>query len=537
MTLLNRTRRLWEIGRTARRFGLDAELEPVLKFRYAPQVMRLLFGESDYNAEVPFAVRFREALSELGPIFVKFGQIMSTRPDIFPEDVIDELKLLQDQVPAFGVEEAKSVIEKSLGMSIDSVFESFDDIPVASASVAQVHHAVLLNGDAVVVKVLRPGIGAQIERDVEVMRLLAKLFEVLLPKRGNYNAIEAVESYGETMSNSLDLVVESANANRFRMRFEDDEFMYVPRVYWELTRSEVMVLEQVQGIPIREIERLTEAGVDLTALADNLVSSFFTQAFYDGFFHGDLHPGNLFVTEEGKLNIVDFGIMGDLSEIDRRYVAENIMAILQRDYHASAKAHIRAGWAPPDLPVQQFELRIRTVCEQVINQPVGQASFGQLMGRLFRMTREFGINIQPQLLLFQKTYLNLEGLVRSLDPNLNISASVRPVLESWMRHQYSVSHLTDHLKQESPQWALTVPELPRLAHSVLTKMQQQQSNERGTGALSSKQEEFYRRVFFTILGGIALIAAIVDWNGSGFGFLTLVLGIAAAVFLKISWPR
>ncbi len=536
MTIVTRCKRLWEIGRTARRFGLDADLQPHLKFRYVQTLMRMLFGDSDCNTDAPFAVRLREALQELGPIFVKFGQIMSTRPDIFSEDIVAEMKLLQDQVPPFGGDAAKAVIEQSLGCAIDAVFESFDDIPVASASVAQVHHAVLRDGTEVVVKVLRPGVRAQIDNDVGVMLALARLFEFVLPKARHVNAVDAVESYGDNMRSSLDLVVEAANANRFRMQFENDEFLYVPKIYWELTRVDMLVLERVEGIPIRDREKLIDAGVDLSALADNLVTSFFKQAFYDGFFHGDLHPGNLLITPAGRLNIVDFGIMGNLSDVDRRYVAENIMAILQRDYHASATAHIHAGWAPPDLPIEKFEIRIRTVCEQVINQPVGQASFAQLMGRLFAMTREFGINIQPQLLLFQKTYLNLEGLVRTLDPNLDISASIRPVLESWMRHQFSVSRLADRIRHESPQWALTAPELPRLAHSVLSRMQASQSSERSK-ALSLRHEEIYRRVFFTLLGGITLIAGIVDWNSSGFGFLTFVLLAAAALFLRISWPR
>lgn len=537
MRVFQRFKRLWQIGKTARRYGLDADLKPYLKFRYTPQLMQLFFGSIDHSLDIPFAVRLRQALEDLGPIFVKFGQIMSTRPDIFPQDVIEELKQLQDKVPPFSSAKARAIVEKSLSCSIDEVFSSFDDVAIASASVAQVHHAVLQDGQDVVVKVLRPGVNEAIDRDVAVMQLLAGMFRTLWPKAGNYSPTEAVESYGQTMKNSLDLMIEAANANRFRMRFEESEILYVPRVHWNYSRADVIVLERVSGIPIREIDSLKQAGVDLCALADNLVSCFFMQAFYDGFFHGDLHPGNIFVSESGQINIVDFGIMGNLTEVDRSYLAENIMAILQRDYQASAQSHIRAGWAPPDLPVQQFEVRIRTVCEQVINQPVGQASFGELIGRLFRMTREFGINMQPQLLLFQKTYLNLEGLVRTLDPNFDISGSIRPVLESWMRQRYSVGRLAENLKHESSDWISVAPQIPGLVHRVLSSMEDRQNRDRASGGLSPHQEKFYRRIFFTIIGSVSMVGAIVHWSDSGFGFLTLALAAVALVCLKSAWPR
>ena len=539
MNIPTHFQRLWQIGKIVRQYGLDADLEPYLKFRFAKYLISLLFGTSDYDQGKPFAVRLREALQELGPIFVKFGQIMSTRPDLFPEDIIQELSLLQDQVPAFDSREAKAIIEKSLGAPIESIFSQFDEISVASASVAQVHHAVLQNGDEVVVKVLRPDVNSQISRDVEVMLILARLFRTFWPKAKNYHAVEAVKTYGETMVNSLDLMIEAANANRFRTRFQEDEFVYVPKVYWNHTHSNVMVIERVGGIPIREIENMKSAGIDLTELAENLVKSFFVQAFYDGFFHGDLHPGNLFVSESGQLRIVDFGIMGNLTDVDRQYLAENIMAILRRDYQAAVDAHIRAGWAPHDISLQRFEVSIRTLCEQYVNQPVGEISFGRLMGRMFRMTREFGINIQPQLLLFQKTYLNLEGLTRMLDPELDISKTVSPVLESWARQRFSVGRLNENIKMESPHWISVAPEIPRLVHSVLSNMQENQMREQGIGSERSSRgpDARYRGFFFALLGSATLIAAILDWNSDGFGFLTLLLGVATAVCLNIAWPR
>ena len=537
--MLPALKRIWKIARVVRRHGLDAELDPHLRYPAAKVLLRLLFGRSKYDVDSPFAVRLRQALQELGPIFVKFGQSLSTRADLFPSDLIQEMSILQDQVPPFDSSEARAIIERSLGNPINSVFQEFDDISIASASVAQVHRATLSGGEEVVVKILRPGIAEQIDLDIKVMKLLANVLEFLWPHTRNYRAKDVIQSYYDTLSDGLDLMVEAVNANFFRKRFENDEFLRVPGIYWNLTRTDVMVMERVGGIPIRDVEELKSASVDLKKLTQNLVSSFFVQAFYDGFFHADLHPGNLFVTESGQLNIVDFGIMGSLTEQDRGYLAENITAILRRDYKTVGEAHIRSGWTPPDISIEKFEVRIRTVCEPFVGQPIGEVSFGLLMGRLFRIARDFNINIQPQLLMFQQTYVNLEGLTRSLDSEIDIAGTVRPVLESWVRQRAGIASLGSSIKSEAPHWIGAAPEIPRLVHSVLLHMHRNQIQNpagRKQGALN-EFENIYGKLFFGVLGAALLTGAALDWSWDGFGFSTFVLGIGSAICLKMAWPQ
>ncbi len=529
-------KRLREIVRTIRRHGLDGPLTQHLSIPFLAGILNVVGGKAEFDDHQPYGVRLCEALQELGPIFVKFGQIMSTRPDLFPEDVIRELNVLQDQVSPFSGVQARQIIEESLNSPIDTVFSSFDEIPVASASVAQAHNAVLRSSEDVVVKVLRPGIRNQISLDIQVMYSLARLFNLFRPNSENYRPRDLVEYFENVMLNSLDLTVEAANANRFRNRFEDDDFIYVPEVYWKYTRSDVLVLERVEGMSVRDIEDLRETGVDLQLFSENLVRTFFIQAFHDRFFHGDLHPGNLFVSELGQLRVVDFGIMGILSEIDCRYLVENILAILRQDYQRVVDLHIRSGWAPPDIPTQEFEICIRSVCEQYVNQPVGEISSGRLMGRLFRVFREFGIVVQPQLLLFQKTYLNLEGLVKTLCPELDIGATARPILEDWVRKQASISNISEKIRAETPYLLSIAPEIPRLAHTVLSYIHENQMRGRGMSSIQGPGG-ISPGLFFTLLGSASLIAAVVDWSSDGFGFLTLILGIAAVACLRIAWPK
>ncbi len=536
MNTVEHVKRLWQIVRTVRRFGLDEQHTAKVRIPFFAELLNRIVGKAEVGEDQPFGVRLREALQELGPIFIKFGQIMSTRQDLFSYEVIQELSLLQDRVPAFSGTQARQIVEESFGSPIDSVFSKFDQIPVASASVAQAHNAVLNTGEEVVVKVLRPGIREQIALDIRVMYSLARLFNLLRPNSENYRPVEIVRYFENVMINSLDLTVEAANANRFRDRFEDDEFIYVPRVFWKHTHSDVMVLERVQGMSIQDVEALKEAGIDLRLFSENLVKSFFTQAFHDRFFHGDLHPGNLFVSESGQLRVVDFGIMGNLTDVDCRYLVENLLAILRRDYQMVVDLHIRSGWAPADIPAQQFEVCIRSVCEQYINRPAGEVSSGRLMGRLFRVFREFGIVVQPQLLLFQKTYLNVEGFVKTLCPELDIGETVRPVLEDWVRRQVSVANLRDSIRSESPYLLSMAPEIPRLAYSVLSHVRESQMRGQGLGQ-SAGPGGISRGLFFTLLGSAALVAAVVDWSSDGFGFLTLLLGIASVMCLRTAWPK
>ncbi len=531
--------RLWQIAKTARRHGLDEDLEPYLKFAIVRYLFNLLFGAPHHDPNKPYGARLRDTLVELGPIFVKFGQMMSMRADVFPDHIVKELRPLQDRVEPFPSQAARQRIEKAIGKPISEVFSQFDDIPVASASVAQVHHAVLKSGEDVVVKVLRPGIEKQVRLDIQVMLTFAKLFRMCWPKAKNYNPIEVVQSYAQTMTSSLDLMVEAASCNRFRIRYSNDEFLNVPRVYWNYSRPEVMVMERVDGIPIREVDALREAGVDLGKLSENLIKMFFIQVFDDGFFHGDLHPGNMFVSESGVLNIVDFGITGSLSDIDRSYLVENITAILKRDYREVVNAHIRSGWAPHDISAERFEIAIRTICEPFNDQPVGDLSFGTLMGRLFLMTREFNIVIQPQLLLFQKTYLSLEGLTRMLNPELNIPNTVRPILDNWAREKYTLRGLSENLKAEFPHWITDSPQLPRLIHTVLANAHTQQMRELSQSRNGSHEglDRLYHGLFFSVLGVASLLALLVEWLLSGFSLFSLLLILVGAGCLKKAWPR
>ena len=536
MTMFAHVARLREIVRTVRRYGLDAPHTQHLDIPLVATTLDFVAGKADYDEHQSYGARLCEALQELGPIFVKFGQILSTRPDLFSEEVIRELSVLQDQVLPFSGVQARQIVEESLECRIDSVFREFDEIPVASASVAQAHNAVLHSGEEVVVKVLRPNIKEQIKLDVRVMYTLARLFHIVKPNSENYRPMDLVKYFEDVMLNSLDLTVEAANANRFRSRFEGDEFVYVPKVFWKHTRSNVMVLERVSGLSITDVDGLKDAGVNLQEFSENLVRTFFVQAFNDRFFHGDLHPGNIFISEAGQLRMVDFGIMGYLSEVDCRYLVENILAIFQRDYERVVDLHIRSGWAPPDISAQQFEICIRSVSEQYINFPVGEVSSGRLMGRMFKVFREFGIVVQPQLLLFQKTYLNLEGLVRSLNPDLDIAQTVRPVLENWMRNQVSTASIRDVIKSETPYLLSAAPEIPRLLHTVLSNVRDSQLQGRIADSLH-EPGGINRGLFFTLLGSALLIAAVVDWSADGFGFLTLILGVAAAVCLRSAWPK
>lgn len=537
MKLFSQIARLIQVAKIFYRYGLDEYIESYSGFQIIQTILRIISGpRGDLNQDSR-GVRLREALQELGPIFIKFGQIMSTRPDIFPDDIIQQLSLLQDQVPPFSGDEAQQIIEESLGESIDLVFRSFDITPLASASVAQVHAAELLNGDDVVIKVLRPGIEEEVARDIGLMYMLARQFMRIWPNAKRYRAVEIVQSYENTLRNGLDMMIEAANASRFRTCFENEERMYVPKVYWEYTTSRIMVMEKVEGIPIRDVHEITKAGIDLGTLAENGIGLFFEQAFHNGFFHGDLHPGNIFVSHEGQFRVVDFGIMGTLTDADRYYLAENLMAILKRDYRAVAELHLRAGWAPRDVSLEQFEIGIRTIMEPIFNQSVGMISFGKLLGRLFRTARQFGIQIQPQLLLFQKTFFNLEGLARSLYPDLDLWTAGRPYVEQWIQERYSVQSTLNKIRSEAPHWMSAVPELPQLAHEVLSNIRDNQAKGSGGRGLSQRIIATYRSSFFALMGIGASIITVLNWSSNGFGFWVLITTLAAIGFLAAAWPR
>jgi ubiquinone biosynthesis protein len=417
--------------------------------------------------------RLREALETLGPIFVKFGQILSTRRDLVPLDIADELAKLQDQVPPFPPALAVAEIERSLGRSIEEVFSSFETQPVASASIAQVHLGRLHDGTEVAVKVLRPGVAAAIARDLALLETGAAFAERWWAEGRRLKPREVVAEFARHLDEELDLMREAANASQLGRNFAGSPLLLVPAVYWELCAQRVMVMERMRGTPISQVASLSQQGVDIPALARAGVEIFFTQVFRDGFFHADMHPGNILVaTEEekrGRYIALDFGIMGTLTEVDKNYLAQNFLAFFNRDYRRVAQAHLDAGWVPPGTRVDEFEAAIRAVCEPIFAKPLREIYFGKLLLRLFQTSRRFNVEVQPQLVMLQKTLLNIEGLGRELDPDLDLWQTAKPFLERWMREQVGWRGLLRTIRHEAPFWAATLPQLPRLVHRALAE--------------------------------------------------------------------
>ena len=421
------------------------------------------------KADATRAVRLREALETLGPIFVKFGQILSTRRDLLPADLADELAKLQDRVPPFAAELAVAEIEKSLGKSIEESFSQFDRQPVASASVAQVHLAVLKDGSEVAVKVLRPGVERAIAKDVLLLETAAGLVERLWADGRRLKPREVVAEFAHHLDEELDLVREAANASLLRRNFAASTQLAVPAIHWEYCSRRVMVMERMRGTPISQVDALRRKGIDIPKLSRTGVEIFFTQVFRDGYFHADMHPGNILVADDGRYIALDFGIMGTLSESDKSYLAQNFLAFFNRDYRRVAQAHLDAGWVPAGTRVDEFETAIRAVCEPIFARPLKEIYFGRLLLRLFQTSRRFNVEVQPQLVLLQKTLLNIEGLGRELDPDLDLWQTAKPFLERWMREQVGWRALLRNLRREAPFWAATMPQIPRLVHRALAE--------------------------------------------------------------------
>jgi ubiquinone biosynthesis protein len=415
------------------------------------------------------AVHLRQALEALGPIFVKFGQVLSTRRDLLPADIADELAKLQDQVPPFDPALAAVEVARSLGRPIGEAFGDFDRQPVASASVAQVHFATLLDGTEVAVKVLRPGVERAIARDVLLLQTAAGLMEALWADGRRLKPREVVAEFARHLDDELDLVREAANASLLRRNFENSPLLAVPAIHWDFCSRRVMVMERMHGTPVSQVDVLRKKGVDIPALARSGVEIFFTQVFRDGFFHADMHPGNIFVTDEGKYVALDFGIMGTLSEVDKSYLAQNFIAFFNRDYRRVAQAHLDAGWVPAGTRLDDFETAIRAVCEPIFARPLKEIYFGKLLLRLFQTSRRFNVEVQPQLVMLQKTLLNIEGLGRDLDPDLDLWQTAKPYLERWMSEQVGWRAMLRTLRREAPYWAQTLPTIPRLAHRLLAE--------------------------------------------------------------------
>lgn len=461
--------RLSKITRVAIRYGLDdIAVSGLASPRAARWIDKLIFWR---NISAPRGVRLRQALEDLGPIFVKFGQLLSTRRDLLPADIADELARLQDRVPPFDSDLAIAQIKKSLGAHPDELFAHFERKPVASASIAQVHFARLKNGKEVAVKVLRPGVKKSIEEDIALMKIAAGWIERLWADGKRLKPKEVVAEFDKYLHDELDLMREAANGSQLRRNFTGSDLLAIPEMYWDYCSTSVIVMERMRGIPISQTERLIAAGVDLKKLSRDGVEIFFTQVFRDGFFHADMHPGNIQVSVEpetfGRYIALDFGIVGTLTDFDKDYLSQNFLAFFRRDYKRVAEAHIESGWAPKETRVDELEAAVRACCEPIFDRPLKDISFGQVLLRLFQTSRRFNVEVQPQLVLLQKTLLNVEGLGRQLDPDLDLWKTAKPYLERWMNEQVGWRGLVQRFKEEAPRYNQLLPELPRLMHQAL----------------------------------------------------------------------
>lgn len=465
----------------------------------------------------PRGEALRLALEDLGPVFIKFGQILSTRRDLLPPDIADELAHLQDRVPPFSNEKARQLIEQELGDSVDNIFRSFEESPLASASIAQVHAAQLKTGEEVVVKVIRPGLKPIIAQDIAWLFWLAKTAEAMSADARRLHLVEVVGDYEKTIYDELDLQREAANASQLGRNFAGSKILYVPKVYWPLCRRQVLVMERVYGLPVTDIEALKDQGTDLKKLAERGVETFFTQVFRDSFFHADMHPGNMFISTKTPWDpqyiSIDFGIIGTLTAQDQDYLARNLLAFFKRDYHKVAQLHIDSGWVPSDTKVNELETAIRTVCEPIFERPLKDISFGHLLLRLFQTARRFNMEVQPQLVLLQKTLLNIEGLGRQLYPDLDLWSTAKPYLENWMRERHKPQRLLQQAQQQ-------LEKLPHLAQILRNRIE--------APAIVAAPQPRTRPL--ALLLGVALVAGAVQL-GLGFaehywpGWLLLAGGI------------
>jgi ubiquinone biosynthesis protein len=468
---MNRRRtlkRILTIQRVLVKYGLDEFIKKTHLLRPLRFVFYLLPRRRDTSA--PLGERIRLALEELGPIFVKFGQAISTRRDLLPPDIADELAKLQDMVPPFPAEQAIAILNAAYGDPVEQVFQRFDVEPFAAASIAQVHTAQLPNGTEVIVKLLRPGVQEQIERDLDVLRMLAGLADRYWEHGKRLKPLEVVAEYEQTIIDELDLMREAANTAQLKRNFAGSDMLYVPDIYWDYCRPEVMVQERIYGIPISDTKALRESGANIQVLAENGVNIFFTQVFRHNFFHADMHPGNIFVIatdpEKPKYAAVDFGIVGTLSPEDQKYLAYNFLAFFDRDYHRIAKLHIDSGWVPEGTRIDQLEMAVRTVCEPIFNKPLAEISFAQVLMRLFRVAQRFDVEIQPQMILLHKTLFNIEGLGRELYPQLDLWKTAHPVLKQWMSEQVGARAVLDDLREALPLLRDTLRELPAILRNL-----------------------------------------------------------------------
>ena len=514
--------RVLKIARVAIRYGLDDIAMSNLAFPRVVWLIDKLTFWRDISA--PRGERLRRALEDLGPIFVKFGQVLSTRRDLMPADIADELARLQDRVPPFDSDLAIAQITKSLGAHPNELFASFEREPVASASIAQVHFATLKNGKEVAVKVLRPGMKKSIDEDVALMHIAAGWVEKLWADGKRLKPKEVVGEFDKYLHDELDLMREAANGSQLRRNFADSDLLLVPEMFWDYCSSSVIVMERMRGIPISQIDRLIAEGVDVKILSRDGVVIFFTQVFSDGFFHADMHPGNILVSVEpetfGRYIALDFGIVGTLNDFDKDYLSQNFLAFFQRDYKRVAEAHIESGWAPKETRIDELESAVRACCEPIFDRPLKDISFGQVLLRLFQTSRRFNVEVQPQLVLLQKTLLNIEGLGRQLDPELDLWKTAKPYLETWMEGQIGWRGLLERVKIEAPHYVQLLPQLPRLVHQALTHVTDRPSQEQNDLMRRLLDEQRRTNVLLAIslgivaclLAGYAIARFLPNWH-------------------------
>ncbi|CCN38180.1 ubiquinone biosynthesis protein ubiB [Vibrio nigripulchritudo SO65] len=533
-------RRLYRIIKVQLEYGLD-ELLPEHQLTRIPRLARKsLFWLRNKHKDKELGHRIRLALQELGPVWIKFGQMMSTRRDLFPPHIADQLALLQDQVASFDGQLAKEQMEKALGGSLDNWFTDFDITPLASASIAQVHTAKLKeSGREVVLKIIRPDIKPVIDADLKLMYRMAKIVAKVLPEARRLKPVEVVREYEKTLLDELDLRREAANAIQLRRNFEGSKELYVPEVISDLSSETLMVSERIYGIQVSDIEGLHANGTNMSLLAERAVSVFFTQVFRDSFFHADMHPGNVFVKPEHPDDPMwiglDCGIVGTLNSEDKRYLAENLLAFFNRDYRKVAELHVDSGWVPHDTNVQEFEFAIRMVCEPIFAKPLGEISFGHVLLNLFNTARRFNMEVQPQLVLLQKTLLYVEGLGRQLYPQLDLWKTAKPFLETWMANQVGPQAVINAVKDKAPFWAEKLPELPELLYDSLKqgKALDQRMEKLYQGYCQSKRQQGTGRFLFGI--GATLIVCGAILLDSRYEPVAIGSGIAGITFWLFSW--
>lgn len=536
MRLWLRYRRFYRITATLLRYGLDELLPEHWLPWYLKQGRRCLFWLQNQHPEQTQAARFRLAIEALGPVFIKFGQMLSTRRDLLPDDYANELARLQDRVPPFEGELAKQAIETALGGPIAQFFSELDLTPIASASVAQVHAAKLNTEQGevdVVVKVIRPEIEHVIHADIELMRLFATLFAKLIPDAKRLRPIEVVEEYEKTIFDELDLMREAANGIQLKRNFEGSDALYIPHIYTDYCHKTILVMERIYAINVSDIDALHAQGTDMKRLAERGVEVFFTQVFRDSFFHADMHPGNVFVSTKHPDDPfyigIDFGIVGTLGKEDKRYLAENFLGFFNRDYHRVAELHVESGWVPRDTNVEEFESAIRTVCEPIFAKPLAEISFGHILLNLFNTARRYNMQVQPQLVLLQKTLLYIEGLGRQLYPQLDLWQTAKPFLEKWMAEQFGPKAVYSQVKQNLPFWRETLPELPNLVHDSLVSLRdladRQEAQQQQAQKYRTRQQKSTHLILFgsSILLAGALLYPYLSGAALGFGCVSVLL--------------